>query len=266
MPKISSVDQAATRIRTVLMGAPGVGKTFCAATLCEFWGKEKTLKDMYWISFDSNALAGFAEQGIVVPHVWDFTSVAPKDLGQEITKMIADIGKTVKEHGIKAVVVDTVTALDNLGRQYTEAHSIEGFERWTVVTGLHSRVYSAIRDLPVHGLFLGHYKQEQEGSEKTEASRLLMLRSQATAMDGGGALVLAVGTGPGKIYKTEMENFLVLCKVPIKPGAEERRLFAGRGEIEGKNRYRMDMEKGEEAHLGKLFAQFRANAMKGIGQ
>jgi len=263
MPRIVSTDQAAQNIKAVLMGSPKVGKTFCAATLSEYWGTKEPLKDVYWASFDTNAVAGFAEQGIVAPYVWDFSNVKPVAFGVEIDRMVADLQAVMKETTLRGVVVDTISALDIMAQDAADSKNLEKFEKWDLVKVLHKKVMDPLLRMPVPVIFLAHFKQQQEGSDKSEAAKLAKKRAEAHAMDGGGGLVLAVSGGASLLYKREVECVLMLDKVAIKPGVEERRLFAGKGEVEGGTRYRMN-ENGEEANLKKLFDKFRTNALKGI--
>ena len=263
MPRIVSTDQAAQYVKAVVLGAPKVGKTFCAGTLSEFWGKKQPLKDLYWIGLDVNAVAGFAEQGIVAPYVWDFSNVKPNAFGVEIDRMLADLQTVMKETPIKGVVVDTISALDIMAQDAADAKDLEAFPKWDYVKSMHKKIMDPLLRMPVPVVFLAHYKQQQEGSDKSEAGKLLKNRAAAHSMDGGGALVLAVSGGAAAIYKREVECVLVLDKVAVKPGVEERRLYDGKGEVEGGSRYRMELN-GEEANLKKLFEKFRTNALKGI--
>jgi hypothetical protein len=177
--------------------------------------------------------------------------------------MIADLQQVMKETKINGVIVDTISALDISAQDAADAKNLEKFEKWDMVKILHKKVMDPLLRLPVPVVFLAHFKQQQEGSDKSEAAKLAKKRAEAHAIDGGGALVLAVSGGASLLYKREVECVLVLDKIAIKPGVEERRLYAGKGEVEGGTRYRVN-EAGEEANLRKLFAKFRTNAVKGI--
>ncbi len=145
---VSSNDIYMEAVRAVLLGSPGVGKTWAAAKASEYW-KEGVLKDILVILSDDNGLDGLAQAGKEIPHVIDLTGLQ----GPRLMKALKEIPKAVehyiKELGIKTVIDDSISMRDyNLSAHLSQIHS--GFALYDALLSTHREYFFGLKSLPVN--------------------------------------------------------------------------------------------------------------------
>lgn len=258
MIKLSSEDKGEKQ-RLVLIGQPGEGKTFCAATMSDkfdpTFAKPATLDDMLWFKFDDGSFDGFHEKGVVVPSI-DFTgSRTLKDFDcsaksdSYLYKAVMCADKLARDGKLKCVVVDTLSSADRvLFSLYHMASGNDTRRAYGDILSWHRSFYVTLRALPCHIVFLVHPKAKPE-SQQTNSE----LRNFEHVLDLSGQ--------SGSVYRANASLIAVVRQVkqPNKP-SEFSLHPRGFGGIEGKCRYACLADR-EEANLKKIYEKV-ATAIK----
>lgn len=250
----------------VLHGPPGVGKSFCAATISEFWPEELPskkpveLSDCIWLSFDAGATDGFQAENIEVQTI-DMVGLMNAEKIERGRDMAVEMIQSIE--GIENIIVDTVSMFDKLLNDYCDrtapldkTGNKDKFAMYRNIFNSHKRFHSVLRSLGKRIIYLCHSKAIFDSSESQT------IRRQAAEAIGfdiqpditGQARTVYVGDA-------SLEAVITLKRVPgVKgPGGLKRILHPfGTGEYEGKNRWHSLLESEEEAHLGKIIRKVLA--------
>ena len=204
-------DQPTGRQMTIPYGSFGSGKTTFAATIsddCPEWltclvqppppsADVATLRDMAWIAFDRNALAGFASLKLRVPLLYDLSSVAPAKIVEETLAVIADIAK----QGVPHTVFDTGTTYDV---QLQMRHRLKGDNKmafYAAILNDWAMTMSALRQLDSTLQIPCHVKAAFDADNEAKAKRQLMEVPDFAAQITGQA---------GSRLKADCDNILFL--------------------------------------------------------
>jgi len=267
----------------LILGQFGAGKTALAATASEHFpanwpttrhkGKaaKYNLTDMFWLSVDKKACAGFRERGVNVRQfdVLDFMGNEKTWRKAGFTRQpnvfkAAEFGlKVAAASGATYLVVDTVTTLDRLFIEYWMAHcpvSARTGNRDTQgmygeILGWHLAFFTTCIKVTTATLFLCHTRVLGEAELTTEKAR------QKTMTTAAGGIIIPDITGKGALpYKAHCSAQLAIVGKPIpgKKGQLERYVSTVKdGESETKNRWELSLDAREEPHLGKMFAKIK---------
>ena len=227
-------------IRALVYGPPGAGKTFSSLTLsdavpADFGAKGKpvlgrnpavTLSDMLWLSFDSGATEGMKQQGLRVNEI---------KLSQEGDKLLAALkeapalAKGLVDKGVKTVVIDTVTALDEMLVTYWRNKGLEKWDLFGAVKVGHYKFAMDVKSLKANVLFLCHAKALMEPADATQQNKI-------TAA--GFAKIVPDITGGALNHYRRDSSFILPCTVG-KENNEDGRWFytASNKGYEAKSRY-----------------------------
>jgi len=180
---VSSGEQMLQNFRALVYGPPGHGKTFscvtaserCPADFTHLLGKDgrnrapTALDDMLWIAFDSGAIDGFNQQKLSVP-MMDLSHVG-ENLMTGLNDVIDAIKKLVAAGGLRTIVIDTISALDEIALVYWRN---KGFEKWDLYGNLritHMRFAMALKAIRANILFLAHAKAAMEPDDKNKVGQ-----------------------------------------------------------------------------------------------
>lgn len=180
----SSAELTLQNFRALVYGPPGQGKTFSCITASENCPADFThviqklpprlveinLADLLWFAFDTGALDGFLEQKLIVPTL-DLSKIGGSTFTAAL-KEATDIAKAEVGAGrTKTIVVDTVSALDEIALMY---YKEKGFEKWDLYGNLkiaHMRFAMALKALPCNVIFLCHAKAQMEAADAVQANK-----------------------------------------------------------------------------------------------
>lgn len=250
--------------RGIIIGPPGVGKTFACMTASKYWGKPGKLKDMLHVAFDTNPGAGLGEQGYVVPTLNVrklLSSGRCKTVLDVMTVLSSECRAFIESNSDKVtVVIDTLSALDKMLVEYwerncpiTKSGNRDTMQMWVLLRNTHLRFYRDMNLLNANVIMCCHAKAvvEAEGKMGEEQAK----RIRATGLTDitlditGGALQLYTGD-PSFI-------FWMTCK-KVGPKKYERKFKTVEfGGAIAKNRWQKSLEEEEEADLGKVIEKVR---------
>ena len=205
-------DAPTGRQQSMIFGPFGVGKTSMAATASEDAPAHlscvvqappagtalATLRDMAWIGFDRNALAGFASIGLRVPNYYDLSNVAPAKVLTELLEVLAKVRTDKLPH----VVVDTLTAFDTqLQISHRLKATVNKMAFYDAVLSDHMRAYDALRQTDASIQLLAHVKAAFDADDAAKLKRQMMEIPDYAAQVTGQA---------GGRYKADCDNILML--------------------------------------------------------
>lgn len=210
----------AGKIRGIVFGPPGNTKTASSVTLSEFCPADWThirlteppkremvsLDDMLYISFDTQATLGFNQLGVKVPQI-DLSNVGGK-LFEELKaapKLVAD---KVKEGKTKTVVVDTVSALDEM---ITLAHASAGlakFDLYREVLLTHMRFAMALKAIDANMLFLCHAKVASDTESDSKAGEKMAANAAKKQSAWGTGEIIPAITGAALNHYRRDSSFI----------------------------------------------------------
>lgn len=181
---------------------------------------------MLWLSFDSGATEGMKQQGIRVKEL---------KLSQEGDKLLdalrdaPALARKAVEAGTKSVVVDTITALDEMLVTY---HRNKGLEKWDLYGAVkvsHYKFAMALKGLKANVVFLCHAKALMDAADATQ---------QAKIQASGFAKIVPDITGGALNHYRRDSSFIFPC-VSGKENNEEGRWFytSSQKGYEAKSRY-----------------------------
>lgn len=227
--------------RMFVIGAMNQGKTFCAASLSQYFDptfeKPADLKDMFWFKFDDCAFDGFVEKQLNVPH-FDFTSVkGDKDLTQALKEGF----EHVRKNPPFALVLDTLSGLDKQWFASAWAQYGKQYGLYDYVTDKHRRLYlDEIKTLPCHVILLVHSKSKSENAEANPE-----LKGFTQVMDLTGQ--------SGNLYRLHSSFIVPIMRVDNKGKPPEFSLYPrGIGGIETKCKFSCLSDK-EPANLRAIY-------------
>jgi hypothetical protein len=173
MELTSSLNPLQQHIRAIVYGPPGNTKTASSVTLSDAcpadWTHQRltaatlpqrtlvTLDDMLWIGFDSQALLGFKQLGVAAP-IFDLSATQTTRLPDELRDVVAQTVERVRTGKTKTVVVDTVSALDELLTLMLRDRGLDGFDLYRELLVQHLRFALSLKELQCNILFLCHAK------------------------------------------------------------------------------------------------------------
>lgn len=244
----------------VLHGPPGVGKSFCAATISKHWPAELPAKkpvelsDCIWLSFDAGATDGFQAENIEVDTIDMVGLMNAEGIEKGRDAMVAMIRDNPD---IENIIVDTVSMFDKLLNDYCDRTSPldktgnkDKFAMYRNIFNSHKRFHSVLRSLGKRIVYLCHSKAVFDSSDSQTIRRQA---AEAIGFD-----VQPDITGQARtvyIGDASLEAVITLRRTPGVKGPEGLRRILhpyGSGEFEGKNRWHSILTMEEEAHLGKI--------------
>lgn len=173
MELTTSLNPLQTHIRAIVYGPPGNTKTASSVTMSDLcpanWTHQRltaatlpqremvTLSDMLWLGFDSQALLGFKQLGVSAP-IFDLSATRTTGLADELRDVSGQIATRVKQGVTKTVVVDTVSALDELLTLMLRDRGLDGFDLYRELLVQHLRFALSLKELQCNILFLCHAK------------------------------------------------------------------------------------------------------------
>jgi hypothetical protein len=249
----TSKEITAQYLRALVLGPPGVGKTFACATISEHFKNGGELKDLLWFLFDDGGLDGFAEYGISVP-VFDFTKLS----GPQLTKGIREAVKEAKDrvaNGVtKTIVADSLTVFDKA----LLSHLMTLHEKWGLYNALlkeHSLFFHNIKKLPCHVLFTCHEKYLNPTDDDAQTKK-----AQADGLRMGSKTMDITGQG-ARFYRANCSLILPMKETRASSGVE--RVFLPRSNTtESKSRFACLGER-EPADFSLLLAKIQKAASTG---
>lgn len=263
-----------------IYGPPKHGKTFCAASISKHWPdklpalKKTVLSDVLWLSADKGALDGMREQNVIVPefnvHKLRGTEAAYKAAGlreppniiQLMTLFVKTATDLARAGELRAVVVDTVSAIDKALIEYYEENpiransgAIDKFAMYRHILLTHRKFRDALARLPVHVVFLAHAKQINEDTAKDSTIK------RAGAGPGSYDIQPDItGQGAGEYYRNISLEAIMLATPSLREkGKFDRHLYTQTTQgFRAGNRWQLSLAAKEEANLTKLFEKVRA--------
>lgn len=266
----SSKDGFLDNIRALLCGQTGMGKTFVAATMSEFWpddpyaSKPIKLEDTLWLSFDAGATQGFGQFNISVDEL-SVLKMMQQDLDFiEAGQMMLKAAKlAVEDRGIKTVVMDTVSMFDVHAQGYwfdtnrvprTKKGDVDKYAAWNHVAVTHYSFLNELLKLPINVIATCHEKPVNDEVES------IAKKVEAYAPSGSHDFVPAIsGKSLGFYYQNlDIGAYLVGQKV----AGEDRplrklRTDSFRGHM-GKNRLQHFLDPEEEPNFRIMMKKMRA--------
>lgn len=167
------------------------------------------LRDIAWIGFDRNAVAGFTNLGIRVPLYYDLSKVEPTKVVAELLLILAHLRKEQVPH----LVVDTLTALDT---QLQICHRLKATTNkmafYDAILSDHMRVYDGLRQTDAAIQLLAHVKAAFDADDAAKARRQMLDIPDFAASVTGQA---------GGRYKADCDNILMLKREKVAvPGGK----------------------------------------------
>lgn len=205
---------ARSRGQSILFSPVGVGKTSMAASASADipdWftniiqappkGVELALlRDIGWIGYDRDALAGFERMRIDVEHYYDLSGVAPNVVLKESLEVLEDIRKK----GLPNLVVDTLSAFNNaLALFHAPKEAVDKRAYYAAILADNMKFYGALRLVDAEIQLLCHIKEAyQDDNSKLRRSTLGVPDFSA-----------AITGQAGDKYKGDSNNVLMLKRV-----------------------------------------------------
>lgn len=239
-----SASQPLEKQRLVLLGQPGEGKTFAAASFSEYFdptfSKAVDLKDMLWFRFDSGGLDGLTERRINVPN-FDFTAVeGEKELASNIKDGLATAQRLALAGSTKCIVIDTMSMLDKTWMVYAYQRLGKTFDTHYELVAKHRQFYDMLRPLACHAILTMHIKAKSEKDNDNSE-----LRGFTQVMDLNGQ--------NGNIYRGHASVLAPVRRTDTKGKPSEYHIHPrGFGGSEGKTRYACLADK-ETANLQEIY-------------
>lgn len=150
------------------------------------------------MSFDTGALDGFLQQGFHV-NVMDLSKIGSTVL-ISLAEAIAIAEKEVLAGRVKTIVVDTISALDEI---LTVFFRNKGFEKWDLYGNIkieHMRFAMAIKRLPCNILFVCHARHKGEFDAKDAAGKAQQEKKNA---EGFGNIIPDITGGALNHYRRD---------------------------------------------------------------
>ncbi len=166
-----------------------------------------TVKDMAWLAYDRNALAGFASLKVEVPTLFDLSKVPANRIVEETLEILAWVRS---QPHIEHVVLDTYTALDNMLQIRHRAKQDVKMKFYDAILADHMRIYDALRITDAEIQLLCHIKPAFDADDAAKARRMALDIADYTAKISGQA---------GDRLKADCDNIVFLQrKSAVKDG------------------------------------------------
>lgn len=200
MPTLTTSDLLTMRnIQAMVFAPPGRSKTFssltmsakCPADFSHIVAKAPIkrsppvkLDDLLWLGFDKGATDGFSQQGIIVPQI-NLADVEASKFPGELRDALSIVEAEVKAGRTTTVVVDTVSALDEVLEQYNR--SIRGLEKFDLYGAMrldHMNFARKLKGLSCSVLYLCHAKAVVELEGNSAAIQNMNKTREAAGLTG----------------------------------------------------------------------------------
>ena len=263
----------------LILGQFGAGKTALAATASEYFpakwpttrhkgSKAKyDLKDMFWLSIDKKACAGFRERGVSVRQFDVLHFMGTEKLWREAGFVsppnifkAAEFGlKVAAASGATYLVVDTVTTLDRQFIEYWMAHcptsartgGKDTQSMYGEILNWHLRFSTEAIKATTSTIFICHTRVLGLAEKQEEKAR------QNTMTTAAGGIIIPDITGKGALpYKAHASAQLAVVGAPVVGAKGKLKRYVSTvldGDSETKNRFELSLDPREVAHLGQLF-------------
>lgn len=259
----------------LLHGPPGVGKTFFAATISEFWPGELPAKrkidlhDVLWMQTDAGGTAGFMEQRISVPLIDVRQAIAKYGLLKGLNACMDLLGDYMAKVGPKYIVVDTISVLDKYIKDYYDQRipvndrgKEDSYWSYKQILALHIRWRNRLLESGARIIWCCHSKGLGDLSTNKDAA----IKREAKAVPGGFDIVPDITGQSGALY-TANASIQGVIKSRLVPGKERivQRFFYpfGVNAHEGKSRFMraLKKEEGPNPNLREMYARVVACAL-----
>jgi hypothetical protein len=260
-PSITSSSK--TRYRNInIMGAPGAGKTFLAASASAKWpaelGEPAVLDDIFWIAADHNALEGFEQYDIEIPYTYDIPDLLTKKGEANAIKQIPDVvngmlsagSYAVHKLGCKYIVFDTMSILDKLIYSYWQA-AAKNFAVWNGIEATHRKMWNVVTMLPATRLFLFHQDVLTNGADE----ELTKAKKDAAGQTAEHPIVMSLSTKRARELYMSGASCTLALEAAFNPAKKtmERVVYTRRGAKDTKNRFQRLLDEKEPADLQHIF-------------
>lgn len=258
----ASADFSLDVTRLGIVGPPGQGKTTATISLSEFApatlpaSERIILKDMFYVVADKGGMDTLKAFGLDAAKI-DISATDPfeDNLSTVLDKVAMAAEAAVKIGGVKHVVVDTVSAIDNLLLVYAKAN-FDKYGIFDYILAEHTKLLHRLTALPATTCFLFHGKViagdalNSDGREKLERSKKATMGSVAD--------VEIEVTGQSRaLYRKHVSAILPIFKTQIDKRTAEYNFYPrGAFSFEGKSRFWMLDEK-EPANLKRLIEKIK---------
>jgi hypothetical protein len=260
----------------MLIGPAKVGKTVCAVTFsaqCPDELPSKTradLNDLIVLQLEAGGSRSLMPLGINVPNVIDLSdititeSTGVRGLEQQLDEALNYYTEKRKEQPELKLVVDSISALDDLVASFFRGKYPGGKEAWDNIIGFHSRLRNKLRGLHCGLVLVCHTKapiQLDDKAGKAEAYR--EAKAAAEAIEGEAAMVQIDITGASaKHYSRLVDHILPVTSKSVRDKHGTRRVYSihprGTSHIPGASRYSQLLDDAEPAHLNRMFKKIAA--------
>lgn len=247
----------------LLVGPPGGGKTTATVTASEHFGggfpaKERTiLKDMFYVVADKGGFETIKAFGYNAPHL-DISQTDPTvDEVPNILKRAWEAAKIgVEEKGVKTVVVDTISAIDNLLVVYAK-RNYEKYGVWDCVLREHTRLLHKLSALDARIILVAHGKLITGDNLAAEQKAGVQQQKRATMGEVSDIEIEVSGQARG-LYRKHNSLILPCMKDPLEKKKAVYNFYpSGKLSMEAKKRYWM-LDNQEPANIKQLIEKIHS--------
>jgi hypothetical protein len=249
-----------------IIGPPGSGKTTAALSISDIFSgdipakKHTVLSDTFFISADKGGFDTVRAYGYSAPGV-DLSNIDPAvtDVSTELRKALDTAIYGTQHKGIKNIVVDTVSAIDNMLLVYAQ-RNFDKYAMWNFILSAHTSLMHKLAStdatvvLIFHGKVIAGDQLNQEGKDK------LATRKKATMAEAVDTEIEVSGQARG-FYRKHLSLLLTCMRDPLIKQPTYKFYPRGKGSMEGKSRFWM-LDAEEPANLKLLINKIRDNLPK----
>ncbi len=245
---------------------PGAGKSVFASSISKFWPTDEEfpfksrpvgsipLSDVAYLAIDDGALDCLLGSGVYIPdeNVLDFAEAMEvfKEPVQIIQLFIERL-KQMNEQGacIEAVVVDTITILDNYLTQ--KLTGMEDMQFYKAIRGEHIRAHQILSKSGFAVVFLAHSHMPIDMTGKnTDAKIDKELKARATQATHADIVIDVTGRAKSAyVGNCSLECTIVKKSVDAKKGVFSREVVLTDMNFETKSRFEHILGQKEKPHL-----------------
>lgn len=249
------VTNASPTFSLMLHAAPKVGKTFCAATISEYYPSEEdfgkkwvSLDDVIWVSYDDDATIGLRANKINIPYELDFNRI--NSLVGNAASAMMELKRLLKEllrahPEIKYLVSDTDSGLDVIAESYANSLNLAGWDKYREMRGIHFKNTTMAKDLRgefgISTIRLCHSKKE---SEETKNDVKLAARGSADNV-----IIPALTGNSGPLYMRDVSGHFAVKKLKTPTGWKRSLVTLTSSVFDAGSRFEQFLNDEEPANL-----------------